>query len=536
MSAITLVFLTIFLIGGEIGGYASVTATEPTCSNFGALKYLNQYNLITLGDLSTSSDVEYKTLVCGALKSSSSANFAIHLGQSETSPSTSVLEIAESITDGNALNVQVGSVAVGKSTDKIVKQGNVPYKVNNRQFNINGGNQGGQVVCDSQLAAKCARVSEDLKALSLTLSKRTPNNNIVFPTNQPGPLNINIGTKDSDGFAFLTVADGNSFFHNQKVQQIEIKNNVQASWIIINLGGKTISFDQGNIVGSLTQLDPRSRILFNFYEAERISMQRNFMGAMLAPLAAVDTNSNIDGATAVRSLTTNAELHKPFLNFQLFLLATKREITEKSSTTQRTQSPSTEPQNNGTSTTTKTSSTRTNTPTAVTTKLTTAKPKPTNKGSCSQSDESDDDSSDENHDRSSPKRQRSKGCSRRVRITRILSSTSGRGTSDRRCAKCALRYISFTVVLEGITLDQITNQCNKRYMEHFKQSVSNQIRKYQSNGFKSMRITSLSTDKPNSLIVELLFTVTPKYNQQITVAIQRALTSFQFDRLVDDKE
>ncbi|CAF1396330.1 unnamed protein product [Adineta steineri] len=852
MSTISLVFLAFLLIGTDVSGYARVSAAEPTCSNFAALKYLNQYNLITLGDLSTSSDVEYKTLVCGALKSSSSANFAIHLSQSEISPSTAVLEIAQSITDGNSLNVQVGNVAIGQSTDKIVKQGNVPYKVNNRQCNINGGNQGAQVVYDSQLISKCESVTTDLKALSLTLSKRTSNNNIVIPAGQPGPLNINIATKDLDGFAFLTVTDGNSIFHNQYVQQIEIKNNVQASWIIFNVGGKIISFDQGNIVGSLTQLDTRSRVLFNFYEAQTITMQRNFMGALLAPLATVQTNANIDGATAVLSLTTNSELHKPPYIFPScgntsstittttlptttttttttvkpttittttttmkptttttttakpitttttkptiitaetttkpttttttkpaiitaetsakpttakptttittkpaiitaetttklttttkptttaakltassttttkptvttaetttekldttmesttttkkpstttetitvepstttkfattikstitvepitamkspttvksttlrttklittkimkpistiakittttksttiaiptttaisstittettteeptttvkitteqptttteepaitttkttaeeastivktttpeatttrqtkttanVQISTARDQTTKTpSTTRRTQSLSTKakttrssekPTNNDASMTTKASSKITNAPAVVTTKKsktqTTVKSKTIDKRPCSQSDESDD-SNDEHRDSSSLKQKNSKGSnSQPIHITQILSRTSGIDENNRRCAKCALRHISFTIVLEGITLNQLTNQCNKRYLEHFKQSLTRKIRQYHSNGLKSLRIISLNTHKPNSLIVELLFTVTPQYNQEITAAIRLALTSFHFEQLIEN--
>ena len=136
-----------------------------------------KYNLITLRDLSTNSDVEFKTLVCGKLASSSSANFGIHCDQLNINPLTPVLELAQSITSGNALNVQKGSVSLGQSTDKTVKNGNVQYAVNgNRPFNINGGNDGARVSYDSKLVEKCQRVSEDVQELSILLSKRTPNN------------------------------------------------------------------------------------------------------------------------------------------------------------------------------------------------------------------------------------------------------------------------------------------------------------------------------------------------------------------------
>ena len=259
--------------------------------------------------------MEYKTLVCGSLVGTSSANFGIHLDKGSTSPSTSVLEVARSIASGSSLNVQVGSVSVGQASDIITKQGNIQYTVNgNRQFNVNGGNEGARVVYDSKLIEKCQEVKEELKNVSLALARKSANNEVNFPRDQPGPLNLNVLKKDSDGIAVFSVPDGNALFNNQKVQQIDIDNSrVQAALIVVNVGGKTVSFDSGNIVGSLTQLDTRSRVLFNFYEAEEINMQRNFMGTLLAPSAKVRTNANIDGATVVKSLSTTSELHKPLL-------------------------------------------------------------------------------------------------------------------------------------------------------------------------------------------------------------------------------
>ena len=316
----------------------TTTSSQPTCAELNSLSLLKEYNLITLGDLSTSSDVEYKTLVCGSLKSSSSANFAIHLDQSSTKPNQPVLEIARSVAAGSPLNVQVGSVSIGQATDKVSKQTDVQYLVNNnRQFNINGGNQGAQVIYDPKLIGKCDEITEDLTKLSLMLSRRKPNNNVSVPSDQPGPLNFNVVTTDSDGFAFFTVPNGNEIFNNQKVQNIEIRNiPPQAALVIINVPGKSIVFDGGNIVGSLTQLETRSRVLFNFYEAEQINMQRNFMGALLAPFAAVQTNANIDGATVVKTLSTSSELHKPLLALPSCTLPS---VTKESQTSKKQRSP-----------------------------------------------------------------------------------------------------------------------------------------------------------------------------------------------------
>lgn len=278
-----------------------------------ALRNLNDYNLITLGDLSTNSDVEFKTLVCGKLVSTSSANFGIHASQLNIKSTAAVLEIAQSLVGGSSLNVQTGSVSLGQSSDVITKNGNVQYVVNgNRPFNMNGGNNGASITFDPKLVGKCQHVSEELKELSTYMSKQSANNVVSIPSGSPGPVKFNVVSKDSNGFAFFKIADGNSLFHNSNVQQIEINNDqAKATIIVINIGGKSVNFDQANFVGKITESDLRSRVVCNFYEAQTITMQRNFMGALLAPLAHVQTNANIDGAAAVKSLTTTSELHKP---------------------------------------------------------------------------------------------------------------------------------------------------------------------------------------------------------------------------------
>ena len=119
-------------------------------------------------------------------------------------------------------------------------------------------------------------------------------------------------TMDANGFAYFHVSDGNSLFGNNLVQQIELVNNLGSTYtVVVNVGGTSIRVNSGNIVGSLTQQATRARVLFNFYEARTITMDRGFSGAILAPFAHLQTNAIIDGVTAVQSITTTSELHKP---------------------------------------------------------------------------------------------------------------------------------------------------------------------------------------------------------------------------------
>ncbi len=303
---------------------------QPICSELNATKYLHDYNLITLEDLTTTSDVDYRTLVCGSLLPDSAGTFGISANELPINSSTPVLEIARSIPKGKDINVQVGSVAIGQSNDLIIRQGKIPTLVNNRKFNINAGNQGAKLFYDSKLNETCQKIKEQLRNLSIIFSHKPPNNNLTIPNDQPAPLIFNVLTKDSDGLAIFDVPNGNSIFHNDKVQNIEIENNqTNASLIVINVGGKTITYDKGNISGSLTQSDTRSRVLFNFYEAEQINLNKDFMGALLAPLAKVQTTANIDGSTVVKSLNTSSNVQKPDL---VYLSCTNKSTTTTTTT------------------------------------------------------------------------------------------------------------------------------------------------------------------------------------------------------------
>ena len=121
---------------------------------------------------------------------------------------------------------------------------------------------------------------------------------------------------DSNGYAVFNL-NGNTVLNNGQVQQIEliVASSVSSALklVVINLYGTTISFGQGNLVGTWFNSisTGRARTIWNLPQATSLSISRNWMGALLAPYATVTTSVNIDGATAVYSLTTTAELHNP---------------------------------------------------------------------------------------------------------------------------------------------------------------------------------------------------------------------------------
>ncbi|CAF1122394.1 unnamed protein product [Didymodactylos carnosus] len=346
----TIVLLT--TLTDPVSGDAT-TSSNACPFNSVSATYFSQYNVITTGDFSSTSDVENQTIVCGSLKSNQ-ANYCIHIDQNNFNAKSPCLEINGALpSGGGSPNVQVGSVSVGSNpVHTLTKKGTTQYQIDQLQFNLNGGNQGATAFVDSNLPSKCAAITSGLQTLSSSLFQITPNNNATIPSGQPSPLNLNVNNVDSNGIAIFNLS-GSSVLANKYVQQIQINiNNANCKFILINLYGTAVNFNQGNLVGSwITNLNGRAKTLWNCPQATTMNLQQNLQGALLAPNAVVQASSNIDGATAVKSLTTQSELHNPPIQFPCLAAVEKAPVSTLSSTTPKATTTSTVAPTTTTSTT-----------------------------------------------------------------------------------------------------------------------------------------------------------------------------------------
>ena len=292
-----------------------VLACTPTAGVVG----FSSYNLITLSNLSTSSDVENRTLICGSLVSSSAANFGTQIGSNSSSATSYSLELNGQIASGNPIQVNAGSFGVGTNPmHTIVASGSVSYTLDGRKVNMNGGNHGSTINVNANLTTKCTTLTNDLRTLfsSLASLADTPGNNVTIPSSSSDPLNIYVNNVNSNGIAVFNLV-GNTVLNNPSVQQIElfVASTVVSllQLVVINLSGTSISFAQGNLVGTWFNSisTGRARTVWNLPQATSLNIARNWMGALLAPFAVVTTSMDIDGAVAVLSLTTTAAVHNP---------------------------------------------------------------------------------------------------------------------------------------------------------------------------------------------------------------------------------
>ncbi|MDB6076393.1 MAG: hypothetical protein JWO82_140 [Akkermansiaceae bacterium] len=274
---------TVFAVLSPLMGLLSPLASAQN------LQALKDYSVIVSGDLSTTSDIEGRTMVGGNLKGNNSANFAIKL-QNQVPSSDLTLRVAGNIENGNSLNLNAGSIELGGTSS--------------RSVNYNGG---GHLI--SNPGVNYSDTFAALNDASHLLSTATANSSASIPAGQPGPLNFN-ATPNSSGLAIFNVS-GALVFNNSSVQQLQINASTAAD-IVINVAGSVINWTSGNLVGLFTQDYWRSHLVWNFYEATSINLgSYNLMGQVLAPNAAVTTSGNIDGSIYAKSLTTTSEVHQP---------------------------------------------------------------------------------------------------------------------------------------------------------------------------------------------------------------------------------
>jgi hypothetical protein len=289
-----------------------------SCLSSSAMSGLSSYNLITLGDLQTMAGIYDRTLVCGSFTFGNSGEFAKQINTGTFDATNYSTEINGNFGPGGTINVYAGSLGLGSgSSPTIVNTNNVTFIVNGRTVLIQQGTQGSRININPSLGAKCAAITTDLQLLSSQLAAlpSTNGNNATIPTTQAGTLTFFVNVMDASGMAVFNL-DVSLVFGNSYVQQTQILVDASVSstiqFVIINLSGTTVSYSNGNFFGTWLA-NAGSRTIWNFHQATSISVSRTWMGAMLAPYAAVSNTASMEGTVAVQSMTANAELRYPKL-------------------------------------------------------------------------------------------------------------------------------------------------------------------------------------------------------------------------------
>lgn len=265
---------------------ALTTALYSQMSFAGPLETLAEYNLVVLNDLTSTSEVDGKTLVGGNV-SGPASNYGIHLSNYGITTGNALV-VGGNISQGTTINANGYGVLVGGTNLGLINGINTPAS-DLLDFNV---------------------VQSEFSELSGYLSELTSNSTLSTSTNgQPAPGKLNIGSDVNGGTAVFNI-DENDLFGNNLIQQLEVTNAQSASTVVINVSGETINTNQlGNFVGDLSNKSFYENVIWNFYEATNIDLNKQFNGTLLAPLANLTSSAEINGNVVAYNYTQNSEVH-----------------------------------------------------------------------------------------------------------------------------------------------------------------------------------------------------------------------------------
>ena len=230
---------------------------------------LSDYNLITVGNLSDRSDVQGRVLVGGTL--TSSLDFSGQL----SGPFNPPAGIFNSLAAGVTLNDHGHGYITGAAT--------APYTAG--------------------LGSYLNSVSMGYAALATTGTVDTSDaNQIKFNANPTMINGRNVAVFSLNSSFFTTAATANG-----TVTQL---NGISASTtVVVNvLGGGTLNFGSNHLFQNFNNA---ANIIFNFENATSLTGVSNLGGAILAPLADLNTGQTLKGSIYVNSVSNVGEIDLP---------------------------------------------------------------------------------------------------------------------------------------------------------------------------------------------------------------------------------
>ncbi|WP_165244391.1 collagen-binding domain-containing protein [Paludisphaera soli] len=274
---------------------ASTVAATPSRADL-----LTNWSLVTTGDLYAGHNVQGTVRVGGGLYVQNSFEVA-------SKPSSPELKYPSLLVGGD--------VKAGKNpeTVKILRgDGVIGGTINGASDNkarIVSARDGGVVKVDPGAAGFAASDDKELKASSQAFKEmKDEGQSVVLSTKQVDTARFTVMTVDSNGNAVFHV-DGERLFENNKVRGFSLDLNGykfgEGQSVVFNVSGVDLDFRNGlNFDGAFRT--SFSNILWNFYEAGEIDLNRNnFAGTLLAPDALLTDNNTIDGSVFVKSFGTS---------------------------------------------------------------------------------------------------------------------------------------------------------------------------------------------------------------------------------------
>jgi choice-of-anchor A domain-containing protein len=264
---------------------------------------LREWNLVVLGDLRSSSEVEGRTFVGGNLTGNSS-NYQIKAPAASPSGQPG-LTVVGNVTGGTKnLNNGSGAIVGGNVESgfnlnggtQTVRVGGTIANTNVNQNTVQSG-LGSSGSFSADLAMQKSVLSSSLIDLSQGLNKLTSNSTAAISGNR---LTLN-AAPDAKGVAVfsLTAAQLDS------IGEIQFNLN-GADTAVVNVSGANIHLND-NFLGGTGNLG--EHVIWNFADAASLDLTTAWGGSLLAPKAAATTANYIQGSAVFGSLVQDGEMH-----------------------------------------------------------------------------------------------------------------------------------------------------------------------------------------------------------------------------------
>jgi choice-of-anchor A domain-containing protein len=244
---------------------------------------LKDFDLIVQGNATTTSDIEGAAIIGGNF---SGATDYLHPNGVVLPTGYGALTVYGN-TSGNGINVNnSGNVYVGGTKGASIS--------------FNGGHYLSTVpntLADfDKTYASLTSFSTALSTLAVTSTLPTTGNDEVIKA-----------TPNSKGIAIFDI----TAMQLDSIPSYKINLN-GASTVIFNVSGTTVNFNANAeaLTSSSSVTTPADNIIWNFYNATTVNFGTQIAGSVLAPLANVTNNNQIDGTLVAKTFTGRGEVHE----------------------------------------------------------------------------------------------------------------------------------------------------------------------------------------------------------------------------------
>lgn len=275
-------------------------AQNPTITGIDALR---EWNLVVLGNLDSSSEVEGRTFVGGNLTGNSS-NYGTRATTSANGQPG--LTVVGNVNGGHKnLNNGSGAVVGGNVTSgfnlngpsQTVKVGGMIRNTNVNQNSVLSNLDASDPAFGLGLQQQKADLKSSLASLSFDMGTLAANSQMSVQGNR----GIFDAQPDAQGLAVFAITAADL----DKIGEIQF-NLGGADTAIVNVSGRTVNLND-NFLGGTANLG--ENLIWNFPDAEELRLTTAWGGSVLAPLADAETRNYIQGSAVFGNLKQNGEMH-----------------------------------------------------------------------------------------------------------------------------------------------------------------------------------------------------------------------------------